>query len=45
MSLLPDLFDPAEMDWGQVDDSVVVLAARDGIPEAVAEMQRRNAAL
>jgi hypothetical protein len=37
------LIDPAERDWSTEDDSTVWHAAGDGIPQAKAELRRREA--
>jgi hypothetical protein len=36
------LIDPAERDWSTEDDSTVWHAAGDGIPQAKAELRRRE---
>jgi hypothetical protein len=38
------MLEPDRMDWENVDDSTVYYAANDGIPEAIAEQQRRELA-
>lgn len=38
-----DFLDPALMDWTAATDTVVYLAAKAGIGQAVAEMARREA--
>lgn len=37
------LLEPADIDWRNADDSAVYYAARDGVPQAQAELQRREA--
>jgi hypothetical protein len=36
------MLEPDRMDWSTVDDTTVFYAANDGIPEAIAEQQRRE---
>jgi hypothetical protein len=36
------VIDPADVDWADQDDLEVILSARAGIPEAVAEAKQRN---
>lgn len=43
ISLEPDNLDPSQEDWSKVDDASVWLAAKDGIPQAIEEAERRNA--
>jgi len=38
-----DFLDPALMDWAAATDTVVYLAAKAGIGQAVAELARREA--
>lgn len=38
------LIDPAETDWSTCSDSKVYHAAQDGVPQAKAELRRREAA-
>ena len=35
------VIEPADYDWQAASDLQVMIAARDGIPEAIAELQRR----
>lgn len=37
------LLEPSTIDWSTADDSTVVYAARDGVPEAKDELRRREA--
>ena len=41
--LATDFLDPALVDWAAAPDTVVYLAAKAGIGQAVAEMARREA--
>lgn len=41
--MTPDYVDPADEDWSQVDDTALYLSAKAGIPQAVAEVKRREA--
>jgi len=41
--LQSDFLDPALVDWAAATDTVVYLAAKAGIGQAVAEMARREA--
>lgn len=36
------LLDPTDINWRNADDSTVFYAARDGVPQAQAEMRRRE---
>lgn len=36
------VIDPADVDWTEQDDLEVVLSARDGIEQAIAEAKRRG---
>jgi hypothetical protein len=36
------VIDPEDVDWSEVDDSEVWHAAKSGIPEAVAEAEKRG---
>lgn len=42
IALDSDVLNPEDLDWTAVPDAVVFYAARDGIPQAVAEAARRN---
>ncbi len=37
-----DLIDPADIDWEQMDDADVWHAMRAGVPQAIAEAERRD---
>lgn len=41
--LAPDVVDPAKEDWTEMEDSEVYHAAKAGVPEAKAELARRDA--
>ena len=36
--------DPAKYDWEHASDTQVIMMAKNGLPEAVAEFERRKAA-
>lgn len=38
-----DVIDPAKEDWTEMEDSEVYHAAKAGVPEAKAELARRDA--
>lgn len=44
LTLETDFIDPAEEDWSQADDAELYHSAKAGIPQAVAELERREAA-
>ena len=43
-SMKTDFIDPKTEDWRGMDDAALYWAVKDGIPQAVAEAKRRDAA-
>lgn len=41
-SMETDVIDPATVDWEKANDSAVYWAAKDGVPQAKAELARRE---